>query len=64
VTREPGKLLAILAAAAFVALPGCASDDAARKDAKKAEPTVEKAAKDAEEAGADAADKIDDDDSK
>jgi hypothetical protein len=58
------RLLAVLAAAALIAVTGCATDDAAKKDAKDAQPTVEKAAKDAKKAGADAADAIDDNDSK
>ena len=58
------KLLAMLAAAGLIALSGCATDDAVKKDAKDAEPGVKKAAKDAKSAGADAADAVDDNDSK
>ena len=58
------KMLSLLAAAALIAVPGCATDDAVKKDAKNAQPKVEKAGKDAEKAGADAADAIDDNDSK
>jgi outer membrane biogenesis lipoprotein LolB len=58
------KMLSLLAATALLALPGCATDDAAEKDAKEAQPTVEKAAQDAEKAPEDAADEVDDNDSK
>jgi hypothetical protein len=58
------KLLSVVAAGALIAIPGCATDDAAKKDANKAEPTVENASKDAENAGEDAVDTVDDNDSK
>jgi hypothetical protein len=58
------KMLSLLAASALIAVPGCATDDAVKKDAKNAEPGVKKAGKDAEKAGADAADAVDDNDSK
>jgi hypothetical protein len=63
-TRNARKLLSIAAASALVAFPGCATDDAVKKDAKKAEPKAEKAAADAEQAGSKAVDAIDDNDSK
>jgi hypothetical protein len=58
------KMLSLLAASALMAIPGCATDDAAKKDAKEAQPTVEKAAKDAEKTGSEAVDAVDDNDSK
>ena len=58
------KMLSLLAASALVAAPGCATDDAVKKDAKNAEPGVKKAGEDAKNAGADAADAVDDNDSK
>jgi hypothetical protein len=58
------KILSLMAVAGLIAVSGCATDDAAKKDAKNAQPKVEKAGKDAKKAGADAADAIDDNDSK
>jgi hypothetical protein len=58
------KMLSLLAASALIAVPGCSTDDAVEKDAKKAEPKVEKAGKDAGNAAEDAADEVDDNDSK
>jgi hypothetical protein len=57
-------MLSLLAASALIAVPGCSTDDAVKKDAKNAQPEVEKAGKDAKKAGADAADAVDDNDSK
>jgi hypothetical protein len=61
---DPRKMLSLLAASALIAIPGCATDDAVKKDAKNAEPEVKQAGKDAKKAGADAADAVDDNDSK
>lgn len=61
ITRKP---LAMLVAAALIALPGCATDDAVKKDAKNAEPGVKKAAKDVKKTGSKAVDAVDDNDSK
>jgi hypothetical protein len=58
------KMLSLTAAAAVIATPGCSTDDAAKKDAKNAQPEVEKAGKDVGNAAEDAADKVDDNDSK
>ena len=58
------KILSLFAAAAMIAVSGCATDDAVKKDADKAQPKVEKAADDAGNAAEDAADKVDDNDSK
>jgi hypothetical protein len=58
------KMLSLLAASALIAVPGCSTDDAVKKDAEKAAPTVEKAADDAGNAAEDAADEVDDNDSK
>ena len=58
------KMLSLAAVAALFAVPGCATDDAVKKDAKNAEPKAEKAAKDAEKTGSDAVDAVDDNDSK
>ena len=58
------KILSLLVVAAMIAVSGCATDDAAKKDAEKAQPTVEKAADDAGNAAEDAADEVDDNDSK
>ena len=57
-------MLSLLAASALIAVPGCSTDDAVKKDAENAAPTVEKAADDAGNAAEDAADKVDDNDSK
>lgn len=46
----------VLAASAVIAIPGCSTDEAAKKDA-------EQAARDAEKAGGKAADAVDDSDS-
>ena len=49
---EIHRTAALLAAAFALALPGCATDDAAEKDAKNAAPEVEKVGKEAkDEAG-------------
>jgi outer membrane protein assembly factor BamE (lipoprotein component of BamABCDE complex) len=61
---ETRKMLSMVAAAALIALPGCSTDDAVKKDAEKAQPKVEQAGEDAGNAAEDAADKIDDNDSK
>jgi hypothetical protein len=61
---ETRKMLSLFAATALIAVPGCATDDAVKKDAKKAEPKAEKAANDAEKTGSEAVDAVDDDDSK
>lgn len=58
------KMLSLLAASALIAIPGCATDNAVEKDAKNAQPEVEKAGKDAKKAGEDAADAVDDNDSR
>lgn len=58
------KLLSLLAASALIALSGCATDDAAERDAREAQPEIEQAGKDAEKAAEDAADAVDDNDSK
>jgi len=58
------KTLSLFAAAALIAVPGCSTDDAVKKDAKHAEPTVKKAAKDAKKTGGQAVDSVDDNDSK
>jgi hypothetical protein len=58
------KMLSLVAAAAMIAVGGCATDDAVKKDAKDAQPKVEKAGKDAKDAGSTAVDAIDDNDSK
>jgi len=72
----PRRLTAILAATLLAfsgaAAAGCATDDAAEKDAEKAAEDAdkaagdkdEKAANEAEDAGRDAADEVDDNDSK
>ena len=57
-------MLSLFAAAAVIAIPGCSTDNAVQKDAKHAEPTVKKAAKDAKKAGGQAVDAVDDNDSK
>jgi hypothetical protein len=61
---DMGKMLSLLAASAMIAVAGCSTDDAVQKDAKHAQPTVEKAAKDAKKAGGQAVDAVDDNDSK
>lgn len=58
------KMLSLLAAGALIAIPGCSTDDAVKKDAKHAEPKVEKAGKDAGKTASDAVDAVDDNDSK
>jgi hypothetical protein len=58
------KTLSLVTAAALIAIPGCATDDAVKKDAKNAEPQAEKAAKDAKKTGGEAVDAVDDNDSK
>jgi hypothetical protein len=58
------KILSLAAATTVFAVSGCATDDAVKKDATNAQPKVEKAGKDAKKAGADAADAVDDNDSK
>jgi hypothetical protein len=58
------KMLSLAAAAALFAVPGCATDNAVKKDAKNAQPKVEKAAKDADKAAGNAVDAVDDNDSK
>ena len=58
------KMLSLLAASALIAVPGCATDNAVKKDAKDAQPGVEKAGRDAKNAGEDAVDAVDDNDSK
>ena len=58
------KILSLLATTALLALPGCATDDAVEKDARDAQPEVEQAGKDAGNAAEDAADAVDDNDSK
>ena len=58
------KMLNLLAAAALISVPGCSTDDGVKKDAKNAQPEVEKAGKDVGSAAKDAADKVDDNDSK
>jgi hypothetical protein len=58
------KLLSLVAASALMTIPGCATDDAVKKDAKNAQPKAEKAAKDAEKTGSEAVDAVDDNDSK
>jgi hypothetical protein len=58
------KMLSLLAAGALIAIPGCSTDDAVKKDAKRAEPKAEKAANDAEKTGSEAVDALDDNDSK
>jgi hypothetical protein len=57
-------MLTVLAAAALFAVPGCSTDDAVKKDAKNAQPQVEKAGKDVGKAAENSADKVDDNDSK
>jgi hypothetical protein len=57
-------MLSLTAAAALIAIPGCSTDDAVKKDAKNAQPKVEKAGKDAEKTGSQAVDAVDDNDSK
>jgi hypothetical protein len=57
-------MLSLMAAAALIAIPGCSTDDAVKKDAKNAQPKVEKAGKDAEKTGSQAVDAVDDNDSK
>jgi hypothetical protein len=61
---DPGKMLATIAAGTLLAVPGCATDNAVKKDAKHAEPKVEKAGKEAKKAGGQAVDAVDDNDSK
>jgi hypothetical protein len=58
------KMLSLVAAAALIAVPGCATDDAVEKDASNAQPKAQKAAKDAEKTGSEAVDAVDDNDSK
>jgi hypothetical protein len=58
------KMLGLLATASLIAIPGCATDDAVEKDAKNAQPKVEKAGKEAEKTGSEAVDAVDDNDSK
>lgn len=58
------KLLSLLGAAALLTFSGCATDDAVQKDAKNAQPTVEKGADQAGKAADTAVDAVDDNDSK
>ena len=58
------KILSLFAATALLALAGCATDDAAEEDARDAKPEVEQAGKDVGNAAEDAADAVDDNDSK
>jgi protein involved in temperature-dependent protein secretion len=58
------KMLSLFAVAALMAVTGCATDNAVEKDAKHAQPKVEKAGKDAGKAAGDAVDAVDDNDSK
>jgi hypothetical protein len=58
------KFLSLLAATMLIALAGCATDDAVEEDARNAQPEIEQAGKDAGNAAEDAADAVDDNDSK
>jgi hypothetical protein len=58
------KILSLLAAAVMLAASGCATDNAVKKDAKNAQPKVEKAGKDAAKTGSKVVDAVDDNDSK
>ena len=57
-------MLSLAAGAALIAIPGCSTDDTVKKDAKSAQPNVEKAGKAVGNTAEDAADKVDDNDSK